>query len=229
MPDVVERACPVCGVSKPLRFFKRWRGPKRVLHADCNACGERPLSAMTHAERLRAVANGKVNVSMATIERLQQRDLMVRRVRIAGVQRAVHSGTRKRQWEMALGTRLRSERDWARRNLANLPSDCVGWAEFFQKYITVITAMLALFVAKYNRVGTPTMPTVEQAHPMQYTDLGTMRTLRDLYRKCVPIRGRRFFRDPWFLTWQDYVVPKELLVAEDAFMRRKKGARNEQK
>lgn len=224
MTAVVERACPVCGVSKPLRFFKRWRGSKRVLHADCNACGERTLSAMSHAERLRAVTHGKINVSMATIERLRERDLMVRRVRIAGVQRAVHSGTRRRQWEKALGTRLRSERDWARRNLSNLPSDCIGWREFFQAYITVLTAMVALFVAKYNRVGTPTMPTLEQAHPMQYTDPGTMRTLRGLYAKCVPIRGRRTFRDPWFLAWPDYVVPKELLVAEDAFMRRKKGA-----
>jgi len=42
-----------------------------------------------------------------------------------------------------------------------------------------------------------------QSDPLTYVFPETQRTLRDLYIQCRPLRGRRFFRDPWFLTWQE--------------------------
>jgi len=158
MPDEIDRECPVCGTRKALRFFRRWRGAKRILHATCNACDEVTLGAMRPAQRFAAVANGKFNVSPLVVERLNERDLLVRRTKTSGVQRAVHSGKRRQQWEKALGTRIRNERDWARRNLSNLPPDCVGWAAFFEAYINVLSDMIARYVATYNRVGTSVMP-----------------------------------------------------------------------
>ncbi len=204
---VVDRECPVCGVRKPLRFFRRWRGRKKVLHAECNACGEVTLSAMRPVERLNAVVSGKVNASLVVVDRMNARDLAARGAKMSHVQRVLHSGKRKRQWEHTLGTRLRQERDWARRSLLALPSEppASGWAEFFDAYITVLTDMLTRYVAKYNRVGTRTMPTVEEAHPMTYTTLATVRSLALLYAACRPIRGRRTYRDPWCLAWRDYV------------------------
>ncbi len=203
MPDEIDRECPVCGTRKLLRFFRRWRGSKRILHATCNACDEIPLGAMRPAQRFAAVANGKFNVSPVVVERLNARDLLIRRTKISGVQRAVHSGKRKQQWEKALGTRLRYERDWARRNLTNLPDTSVGWAEFFEAYINVLSDMIARYVATYNRVGTPVLPNEIQSDPLTYVYPETMRSLREFFSKCRPIRGRRFFRDPWFLTWQE--------------------------
>lgn len=212
MPDEIDRECPVCGTRKLLRFFRRWRGAKRILHATCNACDEVTLSAMRPAQRLAAVANGKVNVSPLVVERLNERDLLVRRTKISGVQRAVHSGKRRQQWEKALGTRIRNEREWARRNLANLPLnaeaaglrfDAMNWAAFFEAYINVLSDMIARYVATYNRVGTSVMPNEMQSDPLTYVFPETQRTLRDLYIECRPLRGRRFFRDPWFLTWQE--------------------------
>lgn len=203
MPDEIERECPVCGTRKLLRFFRRWRGSKRVLHATCNACDEVPLGAMRPAQRLAALTSGRANVSPAALDRLAQRDLLVRRTKISSAQRAIHAGTRRIQWEAAMGTRLRSERDWARRNLLALPSDAVGWAAFFEAYINVITDALNRYVAKYNRVGTRTMPTMEEADPRTYVFPETVRTLRGLYSQCQPIRGRRLFRDPWCLEWSE--------------------------
>ena len=203
MPDEIDRECPVCGTRKALRFFRRWRGAKRILHATCNACDEIPLGAMRPAQRFAAVANGKFNVSPLVVERLNERDLLVRRTKTSGVQRAVHSGKRRQQWEKALGTRIRNEREWARRNLANLPDIAVGWAAFFEAYINVLSDMIARYVATYNRVGTSVMPNETQADPLTYVFPETQRTLRDLYIQCRPLRGRRFFRDPWFLTWQE--------------------------
>lgn len=203
--DVVEKVCPVCGNAKPLRFFRRWRGRKKVLHADCNACGEPTLSTLRPVERLNAVISGKVNASLVVVDRLNARDLAARGAKMSHVQRALHSGRRKRQWEHALGTRLRQERDWARRSLLALPSAAVGWAEFFEAYISTLADMIQRFVAKYNRVGTRTMPTVEEAHPMSYTTPATVRSLVLLYSACRPIRGRRTYRDPWCLGWRDYV------------------------
>lgn len=203
MPDEIDRECPVCGTRKLLRFFRRWRGAKRILHATCNACDEVTLGAMRPAQRFAAMVNGKFNVSPLVVERLNERDLLVRRTKISGVQRAVHSGKRRLQWEKALGTRLRNEREWARRNLANLPATAVGWAAFFEAYGNVLSDMIARYVATYNRVGTAVMPNETQADPLTYAYPETMRSLRGLYSACRPIRGRRFFRDPWFLTWQD--------------------------
>lgn len=203
MPDEIDRECPVCGTRKLLRFFRRWRGAKRVLHATCNACDEIPLGALRPAQREDAVKEGRINVSPEVLKRLALRDSLLRRTKISGVQRAVHAGKRKQQWEKALGTRLRYERDWARRNLSNLPPDCVGWDEFFEVYIVVLSDMIARYVATYNRVSTPTIPNEEQADPRTYAFPETVRSLHEYFRKCKPIRGRRFFRDPWFLTWQD--------------------------
>lgn len=203
MPDEIDRECPVCGTRKLLRFFRRWRGSKRILHATCNACDEIPLGAMRPAQREDAVKEGRINVSPAVLARLALRDSLVRRTRVSGVQRAVHAGKRKQQWEKALGTRLRYERDWARRNLANLPDTSVGWAAFFEAYINVLSDMIARYVATYNRVGTPTIPNETQADPLTYAFPESLRSLRAHFSACRPIRGRRFFRDPWFLTWQD--------------------------
>lgn len=210
-----DRQCPVCGERKHPRFFRRWRGTKRILHADCNKCGERTLSAMSPVQRDLAVQEGRINVSPLVLKRLDERDANIRRAKIAGAQRAVHAGRRKRQWERALGTRLRQERDWARRNLANLPDSAVGWADFFSAYINVLTDMIARLVAKYNRVGTATMPTPKEAHPMAYVFNETLTTLRHLYSQCVPIPHRRLFRDPWCLEWREYEVPAELLEGEE--------------
>jgi len=204
-PNEVDRECPVCGKRKLLRFFRRWRGRKKILHVDCNACGEVTLSSMRPAEREKALIMGKVNVSPVVIARLNARDLADRGARLSSVQRVLHSGKRKRQWEHALGTRLRNERDWARRNLMSLPPDAVGWAEFFEGYINALSDMILRYVAKYNRVGTHTMPTVEEAHPLAYANDATVARLRLLYAACQPIRGRRLFRDPWCLTWREYV------------------------
>lgn len=212
MTDAIDRECPVCGTRKLLRFFRRWRGAKRVLHATCNACDEIPLGAMRPAQREKALDEGRINVSPAVIERLNARDALVRRTKISGVQRAVHSGKRRQQWEHALGTRLRKEREWARRNLMVLPPEAVGWAEFFEAYINVLTDMITRFVAVYNRVNTPTLPSAAQADPLTYVFPETLRALSTLYAACRPIRGRRLFRDPWFLAWHDHnphLTPKD--------------------
>lgn len=203
MPDAIDRECPVCGTRKLLRFFRRWRGAKRVLHATCNACDEIPLGALRPAQREDAMREGRINVSPKTLERLALRDSLLRRTKISGVQRAVHAGKRKQQWEKALGTRLRYERDWARRNLANLPDAALGWDVFFEAYINVLSDMIARYVATYNRVSTPTMPNETQADPLTYAFPETVRTLHAHFSACRPIRGRRFFRDPWFLSWRD--------------------------
>lgn len=202
-PDEIDRECPVCGKRKPLRFFRRWRGSKKVLHFDCNACGEVTLSSMRPAERQQMLQ--KQNVSTAVIERLNARDKVARANKMHSVQRVLHSGRRKRQWEHALGTRLRSERDWVRRNMLALPPDAVGWHEFFKDYNNVLTDMIARYVAVYNRSGSPTMPTVNDAHPLTYVYPESMVKLRKRYAECRPIRGRRLFRDPWFLEWDEYV------------------------
>ena len=203
-PDEIDRECPVCGKRKPLRFVRRWRGQKKVLHFDCNACGEIPLSSMRPAERQKALVMGKVRVSPTVIERLNTRDKLARADKMYSVQRVLHSGKRKRQWEHALGTRLRGEREWVRRNLMALPAHAVGWHEFFKDYNNILTAMLDLFVTTYNRRGSPTMPTQKDAHPLTYTNPETMAKLRMRYAECRPIRGRRMFRDPWFLEWHEY-------------------------
>lgn len=250
MTDVVERSCPICGVSKPLRFFRRWRGAKQVLHVDCNACGERTLSAMSHAERVQALApvprpidvdpkalrlsraamavlaQPKFNVSPTAIDRLTLRDRRIRAAKQSGRQQALSVGTRKRQWNRALGTRLRNERDWAKRNLVALTaialqplerSSVAPWQEFFRAYIAVLNDMLGRFTYQYNLRSAPTMPTVEQAHPMTYTDTTTLNTLRELYARCDTRPGRRpgrALRTPWCFEWPNYEVPAHLLVPE---------------
>lgn len=199
---MTERVCPVCGQSKALRFFRRWRGKKKVLHAECNACGEKTLSMMTPLQRDLAQEQ-RPGISPALIKRLDARDMGLRAQRIAGAQRAIHAGQRKRLWNLALGTRLRDERRWAQRSLDALPSDAVGWPEFFEGYINVLQDMLQQFVLRYNRVGSPVRPPIDAVDPLTYVRSGTMASLRRLYSRCVPIRGRRMFRDPWFLSWED--------------------------
>jgi hypothetical protein len=199
-----ERVCPVCGQSKALRFFRRWRGKKKsVLHAECNACGEKTLSMMTPAQRALTLEK-RPNLSPMLVERLNTRDVGLRAQRIAGSQRAVHAGQRKRLWNLALGTPLREERRWAQRSLDALPSDVevIGWAEFFEYYIDVLSAMLEKFVLRYNRVNAPVRPPIDDVDPLAYTNAATIAELRRLYSCCVPIRGRRTFRDPLCISWE---------------------------
>jgi hypothetical protein len=201
-----ERVCPVCGQSKALRFFRRWRGKKKsVLHAECNACGEKTLSMMTPAQRALTLEK-RPTVSPMLVERLNARDVGLRAQRIAGSQRAIHAGQRKRQWNLALGTPLRDERRWAQRCLDALPRDgdveVIGWDVFFEYYIDVLSSMLEKFVLRYNRVSAPVRPPIDAVDPVAYTNAATVAELRRLYSRCVPIRGRRMFRDPWFLSWE---------------------------
>ena len=220
--------CPLCGVARPLVEFRRWastRGAegagvqiRRVLHDVCNVCAP-PQKPPSKEERLmKKIIDGRrttthIERSRTTAERTNSR-------------------RRRKAWADQLLKPLRAEREWAMRNAVSAqrlqekeargaalerdpnanPNDEDAsakygqWAEFFQVYVQVLREMerdIQQTLARHDKPGNPIKPGEAHNAPSKFIDPTTLASLSRIYSKCVPVRGRRLYRDPVFLNWRD--------------------------
>lgn len=143
-----------------------------------------------------------------------------------------NSRRRRKAWADQLLKPLRAEREWAMRNAVSAqrlqekeergaalerdpnanPNDEDAsakygqWAEFFQVYVQVLREMerdIQQALARHDKPGNPIKPGEGRDKPHHYADPTTLASLARIYSKCVPVRGRRLYRDPVFLNWRD--------------------------
>lgn len=199
----VRAECPGCARSLPLQAFRKWWGSKRTLRTLCAQCEpERAVTAMTPDERLSAMENQRPYATPARVTRLNEREAQASRRRRSTSAVRRHSRDRTQAWAPVLHA-LRKERDWCRGALLKLRAGAGAaaldgappWAAFFSAYETALNEALRLaMLARNNR----TQPRPEElAQPVHaYLHDGTLATLRALYGRCSPIRGRALYRDP---------------------------------
>lgn len=214
---MTEKTCSRCGETRTLHFFRRWRGPKRIVHAVCSVCEpEKNLSEMTPKERVNASAAGRPRAHIAVVLAMNQREADKLRY-TTRPQKALsqHRATRKAAWRETLGKRLAYEYAWATQAHASAQRSCdeglpegPAWAAFFEAYADVLKGIRERIAVKHYEPG-PRKLTMEEADPATHIPnaASTLHRLRLLYGECRPIQGRRTYRDPWFLSWGDASSP----------------------
>ena len=228
------RVCPSCGVHLRLHHFRRWlstpAGDKRILHDTCNACDpERPLSAMTPRQRLRAVDADRPLARLPAVERMNDAEQAQTRERLRSAKLNSNAAQRRLAWREAIGNQVSAEHDWATRLLESFRATAMGkarppsgafmtlatalqrqrlaqeyavaWVAFFTAYVQVLAKMRDTIHTLSRQKYAPLRPTPEQSDPTHYADATTRTSLRLLYGACRPLPDRRLARDPWCLSW----------------------------
>lgn len=190
---VAVATCPGCSRELKLQEFRKWWGSKRMARTLCITCEpERRLEDMSASEREMLVRAGRATPArVAAINEAQTREQSQRRS--TGAKRR-HSMARTQAWAPMLRV-LRDERQWCVKNRITPASP--QWDAFFEAYAYVLSDMLRQATAK-KRASTSTSVVPE---PKTFLYPETLVRLRQLYSKCAPVRGRRFYRDPAFLAW----------------------------
>ena len=173
---VTLRECPRCCTAYRLVSFRRedpTHPDKRTLQHICNACDE--------DER-----------------RMREREVVPSTAQLV---RRSYQRRRKLNWSVLLFRRLQRERTWAQHHaqLAVHPL----WERFFQAYAQTLRSVHAKATLASRKPNAPINPTPKEVNPHTYTDAHTIRTLKELYSSCPVIKGRKMYRDPWFLDWSD--------------------------
>lgn len=197
----IRADCPGCGRAQPLGQFRKWWGNKRILRTLCSGCEpEKSLEDMTVEERTTALDQQRAYVTPTRVARLNEANgAAIAQHRKAGAVRR-RSAERTRAWSPVLKI-LRAERLWAQHG-AQAPAS-PAWGVFFEAYEAALADALRRAVgARSNASRTPSKihPTPEQARPMGWLYPITVNKLRQLYAECAPVRGRKLYRDPLFLT-----------------------------
>lgn len=223
-------ACEKCGVERPLVEFRRFvptrgragegRKVVRALHKVCNVCA--PPEIKRHPDAVPDLIKKMLEA---------RRSARVSELRREGAERR-HSRERRKAWSDALLKPLQDEREWALRNAASAarlkdkesraaqlerdphanPDDeeasakYACWEEFFNVYAQVLFEMrrdIQKALERQDRPGNPIKPGETQNQLHHYVDPSTLASLARIYSDCVPVRGRRLYRDPLFLIWRD--------------------------
>ena len=192
----VQATCPECGITRPLREFRKWWGSKRLLRTLCRKCEpEKSLKDMTPEERLTALDNQRAYVTPLRVEKLNEADRIAKRMARSGVMSRIKKSERLRSWALVLRL-LRDERAWCRRNQITPASE--EWEDFFKAYEVALTSALhRLGLIKSKRT-----PSEAEAQPGHWLYPETCARLREMYSRCPVVRGRRLYRDPGFLEWR---------------------------
>lgn len=192
----VQATCPECGITRPLREFRKWWGSKRLLRTLCRVCEpEKTLEELTPEQRQQALDNERAYATPARVERLNDADAMAQRQRRSTGAKRRHSAARTQAWAPMLHI-FRMELDWCRKGkLAKYlsPERLV----FFEAYEAALTD--ALSRAKTKRANSTS--TTQVPHPKEFMFPETRASLARLYAACAASRGRRLSRDPVFLDW----------------------------
>lgn len=219
------KVCTRCGQARPLINFRRFSRGKMREKPDCNVCAPpKTLAQMSEKERHRALSTTHRTSSPAFIDRLNRNAKARKAERISVKIRSHKAKTRTSNWGNAILKQARAEVKWAgacllryRKEVGALgldldlgtsvpvsdaPHPRAPYVEFFSVYTTLIRRMVGGIECDMHKT-TALRPAPEQADPLHYITKAEIQTLRRLYSECLPIRGTRPAREPWFLYWRE--------------------------
>lgn len=194
----VQATCPECGITRPLRDFRKWWGGKRLLRTLCCVCEpEKSLEELTPVQRQQALDSQRSYATPTRIANLKESEAQAQRQRRSTGAKRRHSEARTQAWAPMLHI-FRTELDWCRKGkLAKLlsPERLV----FFEAYESALNAALQL--AKHKRAHSTSTTLVPE--PKEFMFPETRASLARLYAACAASRGRKLSRDPVFLDWMN--------------------------
>lgn len=193
----VQATCPECGITRPLREFRKWWGSKRLLRTLCRVCEpEKSLEELTPEQRQQALDNQRAYATPTRVANLNANEADATRRRRSTSAKRRHSVARTQAWAPLLHI-FRTELDWCRKGrlgkYATQPHQ-----DFFDAYEAALTDALARAKAKRgNSTSTSQVPP-----PEAFMFPETRASLARLYAATSAAGKRRLSRDPAFIEWE---------------------------